>query len=166
MFEIDLLVGWGDVDALGHMANTAYLNKAADARLAFLASQGFAKPELMNRGLVPVARRDEVDYVRELHFHQQVTINFRIAGLSEDCSKGLWVNEFHRSERLAARVTTTIVFLDLHARRLAVPPDDLAEVLRAVPRTDDFATLDSAVVRPVSDGPGNVQAPADTTAEQ
>jgi len=34
------LAGWGTMDSNGHVANTAYLDLAADARVAFFAEHG------------------------------------------------------------------------------------------------------------------------------
>ena len=36
----EFLAGWGAMDFNGHMANTAYLNPAADMRMAFFAEHG------------------------------------------------------------------------------------------------------------------------------
>jgi hypothetical protein len=60
----EFLAGWGTMDFNGHMANTAYLNLAADVRMAFFAEHGFPLR-------VPAARdrtrrrRDGVEYFRE-----------------------------------------------------------------------------------------------------
>ena len=35
----EFLAGWGTMDFNGHLANTAYLNLAADVRLAFFADE-------------------------------------------------------------------------------------------------------------------------------
>jgi acyl-CoA thioester hydrolase len=144
-FEARLLAGWGDVDALGHMANTAYLNKAADVRMEFLASHGYTLHELMRLGVVPIARRDEVDYFREFHFHDELRVNFLLGGISDDGSRTLWVNEFYRADALAARITTTIVFLDLRDRKLVSAPDRLVGILKTLPRLDPFVELPSAL---------------------
>jgi len=40
------LAGWGAMDFNGHLANTAYLNLAADVRMAFFAEHGFPPIEI------------------------------------------------------------------------------------------------------------------------
>jgi hypothetical protein len=37
----EFLAGWATMDINGHMANTAYLDLAADVRMAFFAEHGF-----------------------------------------------------------------------------------------------------------------------------
>ena len=46
---------------------------------------------------------------------------------------------------MAALVTSEGGWLDLAARRLTVPPDDLAAAMWSLPRTADFASLPSSV---------------------
>lgn len=142
-FEMAFIAGWGDIDANGHMANTAYLNKAVDARAQFLAASGFPQVEFVRRGIGPVVRKDEVEYFRELTFHEAGQANVLLAGLSEDGTRSLWRNELYRGEVLAARVTSLIGWLDLRARRLVAPPEDLFDAVRQLPRTEDFAELPS-----------------------
>lgn len=43
------LAGWGTMDFNGHMANTAYLDLAADVRMAFFAEHGFPPSEFRQR---------------------------------------------------------------------------------------------------------------------
>ena len=40
MYTQHLIAGWGDMDFNSHMRNTAYLDKAADVRMMFFASNG------------------------------------------------------------------------------------------------------------------------------
>ena len=55
-YSKEFLAGWGAMDFNGHMANSAYLNLAADARMAVVAEHGFAPREVRRRGLGPVLR--------------------------------------------------------------------------------------------------------------
>ena len=42
MFEKTLVAGWRDMDYNSHMANTAYLDRAADVRMMYFAENGFS----------------------------------------------------------------------------------------------------------------------------
>ena len=53
-----LQVSWADLDANGHMANTAYLAKAADVRMSFFEEHGFPWAEFVRAGIGPVIRRE------------------------------------------------------------------------------------------------------------
>ena len=41
----EFLAGWATMDINGHMANTSYLDLAADVRMAFFAEHGFPPSE-------------------------------------------------------------------------------------------------------------------------
>lgn len=65
-FEQMLTVGWRDLDANAHMANTAYLDKSVDVRIAYMSSRGIPMAELRRRQVGPFAMRDELEYRDDL----------------------------------------------------------------------------------------------------
>jgi acyl-CoA thioester hydrolase len=138
----EFLVGWGAMDVNGHMANTAYLNLAADARIAFFAEHGFPPSEFQRIAVGPVVRKDEVEYFRELGLHDTVTVTYAMLALSPDGARFVLENEIWspRGER-AARVRSSGGWLDLRARKLVAPPAALLAALEQVPRAPDFAVL-------------------------
>ena len=106
-YEKTFEVTWGQCDANGHMANTAFLDVAATVRFDYFASKGFPPSEFAKLRLGPVVRRDEVDYHRELRLLDEMRVTFAIAGISEDASRFRLRNEIFRADgELAARVTT------------------------------------------------------------
>lgn len=140
-YEKTLVAGWGDMDFNAHMRNTAYLDKSADVRMMYFADNGFPMAEFVRLKLGPVVMRDEVEYFREVNLLEEITVTLSMAGLSEDASRMLLRNEFHRKGVLAARVTSTVGWLDLLNRKLVCPPPNLAQPLRDLARTDDFKVL-------------------------
>ena len=56
------LAGWRTMDFNGHLANTAYLDLAADVRMAFFADHGFPPTEFKRLAIGPVVRKDELEY--------------------------------------------------------------------------------------------------------
>ena len=145
-FEITRTVSWGHLDANGHMANTSYLDLSADARFAYLSSHGFTPAEFAKLRIGPVVRRDEIEYLRELHLLQTVRVNYLLAGTSDDASAFLVRNEIYRPDgKLAARVTSTGGWFDLDARKLIVPPEVLANAMLKLERSNDFRVLESSV---------------------
>ncbi|MGX4639991.1 thioesterase family protein [Massilia sp. SYSU DXS3249] len=145
MYTKILVAGWGDMDFNAHMRNTAYLDKSADVRMMYFAEHGFPMSEFARLKLGPVVMRDDVEYFRECRLLDEITVNFGIAGLSEDASRMMLRNEFFRDGALCARVTSTAGWFDLAARKLAVPPVNLAELLRALEKTGDFVVLPGSV---------------------
>ncbi len=145
-FSKTLYVGWSDVDANGHMANTAYLSKVVDVRMMFFEEQGFTMRDFERLRLGPVVMRDELEYFREFRMLELIRITLSLAGLSEDGSRFRLRNElFKEDEKLAARLSSTGGWLDLAARKLISPPDKLAEVMKNLVRTEDFEQLPSSL---------------------
>ena len=141
-FETVLPARWADMDANAHMANTAYLDASADARLMYFASRGFPATELARIGFGPVVKRDEIDYFREVRLLEPVRIVLTLAGVSADGARFRLQNEFFRDDgRLAARVRSEGGWLDLATRKLTAPPPALADALRELARTDDYVDL-------------------------
>ena len=138
----EFLAGWGTMDFNGHLANTAYLDLAADVRMAFFADHGFPPAEFRRLGLGPVVRKDEVEYFREVGLHDIVTVTYAAAAMSSDGARFVLENEIWApSGERAALIRSTGGWLDLKARRLTAPPPALLAALKVVPRTPEFTEL-------------------------
>ena len=148
-FQKSFEVAWAALDAIGHMANTAYLDVCVDCRFAYFASQGFSPPDFFRYRVGPVVRKDEVEYFRELRMLDSFTVSLALAGVSPDASRFRLRNEIRRADgELAARITSQGGWLDLDKRRLVVPPEALARAVLALDHTDDFLPLESTVKAP------------------
>lgn len=145
MYTKTLVAGWGDMDFNAHMRNTAYLDKSADVRMMYFAEHGFPMSEFVRLKLGPVVMKDEVEYFRECRLLDAIEVSFSVAGLSEDGSRMMLRNEFFRDGVLCARVTSTAGWFDLANRKLTVPPEGLAEPMRALAKTEDFRVLPGSV---------------------
>jgi len=144
MFEKTLYARWGDMDFNGHMKNTAYLDASADVRMMFFAENGFSMREFEERRIGPVILRDDLEYFRELRLLDPVRVTLQSSGLSEDGVRWRLVNEFWREDgKMAARVTSTGLWLDLENRRPTAAPAELRRVMEEIPRTSGFETLSS-----------------------
>jgi acyl-CoA thioester hydrolase len=140
----EFLAGWAAMDSNGHMANTAYLDLAADARMAFFAEHGFPPGEFRRLAVGPVIRKDEVEYFREVGLHDTVTVTFAVLAMSADGSRFVVENEIlSAAGERAARVRSTGGWLDLRARKLIAPPEALFAALARVPRAPEFSEIAS-----------------------
>jgi len=124
------------------MANWAYLNLAADVRMAFFAEHGFAPREFHRRALGPVMRKDELEYFHEVGLHETVTVTCAALGMTCDGARFILENEIWlgAGER-AATVKSTGGWFDLRERKLVVPPPELLAVLQQIPRAPGFVEL-------------------------
>jgi acyl-CoA thioester hydrolase len=140
------IAGWSDMDANAHMANFAYLNKCVDSRMSFFKLNGFPVTEFAKRRIGPVVRRDELDYFREVGLHELITVTLALGGIAADGSRFRLVNEVILADgRVAARIRSEGGWLDLVARKLIAPPEDLRVALAAMPHAPDFEELPSSI---------------------
>jgi acyl-CoA thioester hydrolase len=146
VYEKTLFAGWGDMDFNSHMRNTAYLDKSADVRMMFFAENGFPMARFVALRLGPVILKDEVEYFREFALLESIRVTLSMAAMADDGSRCHIRNELVRADgKLGARVTSTVGWLDLAARRLTLPPPELLDALKALPRTADFQALPSSL---------------------
>lgn len=137
-------VRWADLDANGHLRNTAYSEYATEARLRHLAENGFGPEQFGELGIGPVIFREEARYRREVRLGDTVTVDFRAAGLSEDGSRWRVAHRVCRSDgEEAATLRLDGGWMELDGRRLVRPPAELLEALRRIPRTEDYEELGS-----------------------
>lgn len=145
-FRTSMEVRWADLDANRHVRNTAYSEFATHARLRFLATRGFSPERFTRIGIGPIFFREETLFRREIHLGDTVTIEIRADGLAPDVTRWRVIHRILLANGdEAALVTVEGAWLDLAHRRLALPPDDLAEALRHLARTDTFEVLRSVI---------------------
>jgi len=146
MYTKTLYAGWADMDFNSHMKNTAYLDKAADVRQMFLIENGFPVDEFLRLKIGPVVMKDEVEYFKEVHLQQVISVTYALAGHSLDGSRFLLRHEIFRPDgKLSARVTSAGGWLDLAGRKLIVPPPPLLAAMNSLERTSDFTVLPSSI---------------------
>ena len=148
LFEKTLTAGWCDMDYNSHMANTAYLDRAADVRMLYFTENGFTADDMLRMRIGPVVMKDEIEYFREVRLLQEVRVGLAIAGLAPDGSRFVFRNEFtHLDGQRCAVVTSMGGWLDLNTRKLAAPPDALRKALEDLPKVEGFRELRSSVTR-------------------
>ena len=147
-YEKTLYAGWRDMDYNSHMANTAYLDRAADVRMMYFADNGFTADDMLRLRIGPVIMKDEIEYFREVRLLQEIRVGFSLAGLAPDGSRFMIRNEFtHADGQKCAVVTSTGGWLDLGVRKLIAPPDPLRKAMEALPKVEGFRELRSSVTR-------------------
>lgn len=144
----EFLAGWGTMDFNGHMGNTAYLNLAADVRMAFFAEHDFPPAEFRRLAIGPVVKKEEIEYFREIGLHEKVIVTYAVLAMSPDGSRFTIENEIWTANgERAAVVRSTGGWLDLRARKLISPPPELLAAFEHAPRAPGFVELPSSARR-------------------
>ena len=124
MFSRSYEVIWADLDANAHMRHTAYMDYAAQVRLAWLGEMGFSIERLNQAGVGPILFTETTRYQREVRGGERI----------------LKVGPNEGGE-LAALVEVQGAWLDLRARKVAPPPPELLAAVERWPRSADFALI-------------------------
>lgn len=141
-FEAPFQVAWGDVDYNRHLANTAYLDYAAQTRFLYLAEAGFGPDAFAAHGIGPAVLKDEITYRRELKLLEPFSVRFLAGGQNADRSRFILVNRFHNAAgQLCAELRSLGAWFDLTARRIVAPPPALLAAMEGLERTEDYAEL-------------------------
>lgn len=141
-FTRSFIVRWADCDANGHLRNTCYSEYAIEVRMAYLAQHGFGLPEFRAHGVGPVLLREEIDYLRECHMGEELTVDFTVLGLSADDSRFKIAHQlFKPGGKRAARLVVHGGWLDMTTRKLTTPPAPLKAIWDLIERVEPFEVL-------------------------
>ena len=133
---------WGEIDQNGHMRNVAYLDLSANCRMEFFIANGYTLMDFFCAGFGPIVLKDEIEYRAEVRLGDELTITNELAGMNEEASRFIFRNRFVRADgKLAASVSSVVIFLDLATRKKIAPPKKLLNAILAMKNSDDYAVI-------------------------
>lgn len=136
-------VRWADLDPNGHMRHSAYNDYAAQLRLDCLADAGFPLAQFARLGIGPILFREDTRFLKEVSPNETIQVDAQLAGLSADGSRWRIVHTVYKQDgREAAVITVDGAWLDLRLRKLTVPPPELGQALRTLPRHSTYADIE------------------------
>ncbi|TJZ98933.1 acyl-CoA thioesterase [Actinacidiphila oryziradicis] len=132
IFRKSFEVRWDDVDLNGHLRSTRYLEYASTARLSFLTEAGWDIRALHKGGFAVVLLSEEVRYLRELFFAEQLSVSCEVVGLSTDGSRWRIRHAVSREDGGQAAVIRSLgACIDVQARKITAPLPGLRAALEA-----------------------------------
>jgi acyl-CoA thioester hydrolase len=143
-FSLPIALRWADLDPNGHVRHSIYYDWGATARVTYLETKGVGLAWMVAHAIGPVLFREEARFLRELRLGDQLAIDLWLAAASPDGRKWRMRHRILRGAEVAATIEVDGAWLDLRARKIVVPPDDVVRAFAGVSRTDDFAVLPSS----------------------
>ncbi|ALD21127.1 acyl-CoA thioesterase [Hymenobacter sp. DG25A] len=135
-------VRWADLDPNIHMRHSAYTDYAAQVRLEYLAEHGFTMAQFAKLAIGPILFREDTRFFKEVGLSEVIRVTAELAGINEDGTRWRIVHSIYKADdRLAATVTVDGAWLDLRARKLAVPPVEITAVMRQLSRHASYADI-------------------------
>lgn len=148
MYKKDFEIRWSDIDANGHLANSAYTNFMSHTRMGFFIEYGFSMQELTKFGIGPVVFYEHTYYFKESFIGKPISVTLELSGLSNDGMFFKFEHNFynHKGEHLA---TSDMLgsWIDLNTRKLTVLPEALLMKSELFPKTENFKVLTKADTR-------------------
>ena len=142
MYKKDFEIRWSDIDANGHLANSAYTNFMSHTRMGFFIEYGFSMDTLSKFGIGPVVFYEHTYYFKESFIGKPITVTLELSGLSKGGMFFKFEHNFynHKGEHLASSDMLG-AWIDLKSRKLTVLPEALLELSSNFPRTENFKIL-------------------------
>lgn len=142
MYTKDFEIRWSDIDANGHLANSAYTNFMSHTRMGFFMTYGFSMQELAKFSIGPVVFYEHTYYFKESFIGKPITVSLELSGLSEDGMFFKFEHNFynHKGQHLA---TSDMLgsWIDLNTRKLTILPEIFLEKSERFPKTKNFKIL-------------------------
>jgi len=136
-FQQNIQVRWSDLDPNGHVRHSAYYDYGAQVRIAYLQKNSWMK----TNGIGPVLFREEAKFYRELGSGDELVIDMRMSGLSEDQRKWSMHHRILRGKKLCATIDIDGGWLNLKTRRIVPPPEELVKQFGMLERTENFQVI-------------------------
>jgi acyl-CoA thioester hydrolase len=141
-FQVTFATKWSDFDPNRHMRHTAYNDYAAEIRVRYFAKYNFSIDEFTKHNLGPILFTEETSFRKEIHLGEDITVNLKLQGLSENNERWKIVHEvFNKSGQLSAVIKVYGAWIDLSKRKLRVPPIETKEMFDFAERSEDFEVI-------------------------
>jgi acyl-CoA thioester hydrolase len=141
-YEKSFEIRFDEVDVIGHLHNTRYLEYCSHTRYCHFAEQGWDLRRIDEHGIGAVSLTEEIRYRREVRLGDLITVRYQITGYSADGKR--WRSRaqmLRRDGAVAATVTTIGAWLGLRSRRIEAPPPELVSVTDSI-KSEDFVVLE------------------------
>lgn len=157
MYKKDFEIRWSDVDANGHLANSAYVNFMSHTRVGFLNEHGFSMKKLIEHGIGPVVFSEQIYYFKESFLGQTLTVTLAVSGLSDDGMLFRFEHDFYNQKgKHLATCDILGAWIDLKERRLTVLREELQELIKKFPKSENFKVLTKEDTRQSGKTPKNL----------
>ena len=124
-FALDIVVGWGDMDALGHVNHTRYLRWMEDARIVWFSREMGVRSFHQHGGVGPILARVEVDFARPVGYPDTVSVGVTVARVGESSLTLAYEITSQAQGAVVCRGSTVLVMFDYGAQQKVRVPDDL-----------------------------------------
>ena len=138
-YEKEIEVRWVDCDANRHVRHSAYYDYGAHARIRFFAEKGFGSSEMAKINIGPILFKEECSFIRELKVDDVIRVNLLKGELIKGGERWILHHEIYNSKgQKAAHITIHGAWMDLKARKLITPPENVIQLFDNLPQGEPY----------------------------
>ena len=142
MYRKEFEIRWSDVDANGHLANSAYINYMSHTRVGFFKDTDLSLEKLYSLGIGPIMFSEQIYYFKESFLSEKLFVSLAVSGLSEDFRFFKFEHNFYNQEgKHLATCDVLGSWIDLKTRKLTALPDNLKVAVDQFPKAENFKIL-------------------------
>ena len=124
------------------MRHTAYNDYAAEVRVRYFAKNNFSIDEFTRHNLGPILFKEETSFRKEIHLGENITVNLKLQGLSENNERWKLVHEvYNEAGKLSAIIKVYGAWIDLTKRKLRIPPIETKAMFDFAEKSEDFEII-------------------------
>ncbi len=141
-FQIQFKTRWSDFDPNRHMRHTAYNDYAAEVRVRFFEAHDFHINDFARFNIGPILFREETNFFKEIHIGEDITADMELLSATRDFERWIFKHRIYNQKgEVSAEIKATGAWIDLQKRKLTVLPDEILEILKDLPKSDEFVEM-------------------------
>jgi acyl-CoA thioester hydrolase len=135
-FWVKIPVRWGDMDAIGHLNNTAYFTYCESARLEYLARIGLGG-RFWEATEGPALAHAALNFRRSVRHPAVIDVGVRVPEVRNRSFRMDYAIFVEATDTVVADGTSVIVWADYRAERATELPAQVRQAIASVERGDD-----------------------------
>jgi len=138
-FTRTIQLRWSDLDPNFHVRHSVYYDWGAFCRVEFLNEFGLTAAVMQELMFGPILFREECIFRREIRSGDEIVMNLQIIRSRRDYSRWSIQHQILKTDgTLCATLTVDGAWIDVSKRKLATPPQKVAEVFEKMPKAEGF----------------------------
>jgi acyl-CoA thioester hydrolase len=141
-FSLPIQVRWSDIDQNRHLRHSAYYDYGATVRIACFSQHGLTNLRFEELRIGPILFREEAIFKREIKFEDRITVDLAVTKATPDFARWSVRHQFYKEDgTIAAFINLDGAWMDILARKLAIPDDFIQTVFNDFPKSTDFEQI-------------------------
>ncbi len=141
-YSLPIQVRWSDIDQNRHLRHSAYYDYGATVRITCFSEHGLTNLKFEELRIGPILFREEAIFKREIKFEDKITVDLVVTKATSDFSRWSVRHHFFKDDgTLSAIINLDGAWIDVLARKLAIPDDFIQRVFEDFPKAKDFEII-------------------------